>query len=316
MTVKVKILIALAVIAGIGCCLLVFKLAGEKQSSTSVSNELSQLKIGHQKEFGAKKKDTNLAIISPSKSTLAQEYSTTKNLRGFVESGRNRANEGAYYYIFDALANCEHLAKAEPKYDPKEDSKTYLKRIGVAKFWVTRCQNFIDSDLEFAYRKRFDLEAPKKKDFLYELEHQFFQPEVRTNRQRFRESVKRWLAAKDPLLLEHNGRLIMSIATEVDTLDMWFEGKVYPVSESANMAQAWYLVPCAFGYVCDQNDFRLASACINQGDCYADRFDYVRSTRPADSPNDYQTIYSYYQRIVAAIQRQDVDAFVKPDGVP
>jgi hypothetical protein len=316
MSVKVKSLLILVVLAAVSCCLFVFKLANEKRSSANVSNESSQQKIAHQKEFWTKKQDANFAIISPSKSTLAHEYSTTQNLRGFVESGRNRAHEGAYYYIFDALKNCEHLAKAEPKYDPKEDGKIYSKRIEIAKFWVTRCQNLIETDLEFSYRKGFDNEAPKKKDFLYELEHQFYQPEVRTNRQRFRDSVKRWLAAKDPLLLESNGQHIMSIATEADTLDMWFEGRLYPASESANMAQAWYLVPCAFGYVCDQNDFRLASACINQGFCYKDRFDFVRSTRPVESPNEYQIIYGYYQRIVAAIQRQDVDAFVKPDGVP
>lgn len=304
------------VVAFVGAYLVLDHLNENSETGAYLPPVLVVPKTGEHSGLETKKPQTSASIVSSSKSTIAQEFSTTKNLRSFIETGRDRAKEGAYYYIFDALKNCEHLAKAEPKYDPKEDGKIYSKRIEIAKFWVTRCQNLIETDLEFSYRKGFDNEAPKKKDFLYELEHQFYQPEVRTNRQRFRDSVKRWLAAKDPLLLESNGQHIMSIATEADTLDMWFEGRLYPASESANMAQAWYLVPCAFGYVCDQNDFRLASACINQGDCYADRFDYVRSTRPVDSPNDYQIIYSYYQRIVAAIQRQDVDAFVKPDGVP
>ena len=108
----------------------------------------------------------------------------------------------------------------------------------------------------------------------------------------------------------------MTLATERDTPTMWFEGRVYPQSELWKMRKAWFLVPCAFGFVCDKYDDRLAVSCLDYGRCFNNRFEYVQENIPTGERQAYQDIYSYYQRIVAAIQRQDVDAFVKPDGVP
>ncbi|MBX9902683.1 MAG: hypothetical protein K2Y28_18035 [Burkholderiaceae bacterium] len=268
------------------------------------------------KEMYSEKIRSKAAIVDADKTTVAFEFSTSKNLRAFIETARQSATRGGYPYIFEALKQCEYLSKGEPKYDAKEDSLVYSRRLEVAKFWVTRCQNLLTAELDSLGRNRLDVEGESKKDSSYELEAEIHKLEVKSDRARLRATVRKWLAAADPWLLESQGLYIMAVDSGRDSIEIWFEGKQYPSSELSNIQQAWYLVPCAFGYVCDQNDFRLAVACIDQSYCYVNRFDYVRSTRPDDRPNDYQTIYSYYQRIVAAIQRQDVDAFVKPDGVP
>jgi hypothetical protein len=287
-----------------------------KSSAAASSSAKTKITQPSTKEMNSEKIHSKAANVDADKKTLAFEFSTSKNLRTFIETARQNAKGGAYPYIFEALKQCEHLSKGEPKYDAKQDSLTYSRRIEIAKFWVTRCQNLLTGELDDLSRNRLDVEGESKKDSSYELEAEIHKPEVRSDRARLRTIVRKWLAAADPWLLESQGFLIMSANSGRDSIEIWFEGRRYPSSELSNIQQAWYLVPCAFGYVCDQNDFRLASACINQGYCYADRFDYVRSTRSVDSPNDYQIIYSYYQRIVAAIQRKDVDAFVKPDGVP
>jgi hypothetical protein len=101
---------------------------------------------------------------------------------------------------------------------------------------------------------------------------------------------------------------------------MWFEGKAHLENDEQIYWTALDLIPCSFGIVCDQYDMYVAKACIAGAGCYNNRLEYIRNITmakmfaryPEAAEKTYQNLIDVQHRIVAAIERGDVDAFMRP----
>jgi hypothetical protein len=265
---------------------------------------------------------------SPKLRNLALDYSQTKNVRAFVALAKQHPELGGYNFAMQALANCGHPTNQyrELGYLPKESQAAFAKRKEVTQFWYHRCQSLLDSDVDVLTLEAMHKESLEKQDALTQLSERIEKAIAEKNRVEIRRALNQLFAMKAPLDTPH--ALYLVARAEASDYSgkyspksgMWFEGKAHLENDEQIYWTALDLIPCSFGIVCDQYDMYVAKACIAGAGCYNNRLEYIRNITmakmfaryPEAAEKTYQNLIDVQHRIVAAIERGDVDAFMRP----
>ncbi|MFZ6816781.1 hypothetical protein [Undibacterium sp. Ji22W] len=260
---------------------------------------------------------------------MGQDYSTSRNARSFVANAKLRPDLGGYTFAGQILAECDVIGinrYRELRYLPKESQADFAKRSQVAQFWYQRCQGLLDSEANVLATVDLHKEALKNNDALAQLSERIDKAIANKNRVEVRAALQQLLAMKPPLIMGH---ALYSIARSeaafyqdrgTHETGMWFDGKVRLDAEEQFYYFALDLLSCSFGNICDQYDTYVVDACLAGGGCYPDRFTYIRNVTmartfakyPEAAEKMYQSLLAMHQRLVAAIERGDVDAFMRP----
>lgn len=317
----------IAVMLFIGSLLFFFSEKNEdRQSLTLPVSELSPSQV---KSMAI---ETAPSLAAPALSSivkLGQDYSTSRNARLFVGYAKQRPDLGGYTFAAQILADCdiEGINRyRELRYLPKESQADFTKRREVAQFWYQRCQGLLDSEANILATDVLDKEALKNNDVLAVISARINKALASKNRAEVRAALQQLFATKSSMIMQD---VLYSVARaeaafyndqgKYDT-GMWFEGKVHLEGDEQIYYFALDLLSCSFGNICDQYDSYVARACYSGAGCYPDRFAYIRNVtmarmfakNPEAAEKTYQSLLTMHQRLVSAIERGDVDAFMRP----
>jgi hypothetical protein len=260
---------------------------------------------------------------------LALDYSRTKNVRAFIAFAKQHPELGGYNFARQAIANCNAGAfnhYRDRGYLPSESQAAFAKRQEVTQFWYQRCQGLLDSDIDVLALIAMRKESLDKQDAPTMLSMKIEKAITEKNRDELRQALKQLFSTKAPLDLRHIlYKVAIAEASKYGDMDslkagMWFEGKAHLDNEEQIYLKALDLLPCSFGIVCDQYDMYVAQACVAGAGCYNSRLEYIRNITmakmfaryPEAAERTYQNLIDVQHRIVAAIERGDVDAFMRP----
>ncbi len=250
----------------------------------------------------------------------AQRFQESKNLYLLVEQLRADKVTGAVAYEAEAMERCIGFIGYKPAYDGKGDSKNFSRKIELARHWQERCQNFTERDL----RRRIDYDAPdygdRRRSDDYIAINRGIDKVDRSDRAAKRAFVRQWLAIQDPFVIDRMASKVLGLSereVEGRRSRYWFDGKLLTPDETFLYQLSVDLFACYLGMVCDKYEGFVAQFCIELNQCFDSRFDYIRLYRLGKgAEQEYKKVMNYAERAVAAIRRQDVDVFFRPDHIP
>lgn len=243
---------------------------------------------------------------------IVKEFHQTKNMRSFIDTAIKKPELGGISLAIAAMYRCEDWIKW-PKsiiYDSKMDTHIYAKRLEALRLSAQICGDLQPEDVDDTARMKLLDMAENKGDIRYALEADLRRAINAKDPNAIRKQVENWLAIKDPYIIDVMAQEIM-LSQSGDAKAYWFEGEKISGEAKTDMRRAMSLVGCAFGQSCDQNDRRLAEACVISSICYSSYFDLIKNRTYKDNPEGYARVMKYYERLVDAIKREDIDAFLK-----
>lgn len=244
---------------------------------------------------------------------MAHTFYTAKNMRAFIEMAKKKPKEGGMSYAARGLLECETRMgwPASLAYDAKQDSALYAKRQAALKFSQYLCEGMLPAEVHHLQMSVMTTQAEEQGDVQNLAFRQMWAAIVEKDEAAIREQVGIWLAMKDPQLIEYFTQSIM-LSQSGQKEVFWFEGETYSGTAINEIRSAISLAACSFGDRCDANDLRVATDCIEKSRCFDSRFEYLKNSVSKNNPETFKRVTDYTQRIVSAIQREDINAFIKP----
>lgn len=245
---------------------------------------------------------------------IVKEFHQTKNMRSFIGSAIKKPELGGISLAIAAMYQCEDWIKW-PKsipYDSKMDTHIYAKRLEALRLSAQVCGDLQPEDVDDAARTKLRDMAEIQGDIRYAVGGDLRRAIDAKNPAVIRKQVENWLKIKDPYFIDVLAQEVM-LSQSGEAKVYWFAGEKISGEAKTDMRKAISLVGCAFGESCDQNDRRLAGACVESSICYSSYFDLIKHHTYKNNPEGYARVMRYYERLVDAIQREDIDAFIKPN---
>lgn len=252
------------------------------------------------------------AKTEPGPAAMGQAFYRSTNLREFLRYAKNHPEQGGLSYAARALVECEARSKLPKQlsYDGKENPNLYARKQEVLNRNHLLCANLLAEEYDLHAFGMTLTEAEEKKD-----PHISWQTEFSRIAQEKKDPalaqafIEKWLNWQDPYLIEQQGNNIL--ASQGNPGSYWFDGKYYNTQEEKReLGIALSLAACAFGSDCSRYSLRWTTQCVEYSKCYDDSFDAFKQLN--NESGQYERIYSHYQRLVSAIQRKDLNAFVNP----
>jgi hypothetical protein len=268
------------------------------------------------------------AVAAPVKTSvsaaLQREFMDAPDLYAFAQRARRRPAEGGLFYAEQAQDYCR-VARPEGDQLVQEGSRNEIegtatvsaRRAEVAERYRSRCAGFRDTDRGSFYRA-LNEESKNRSDPLLtamaDLRAARKSGDVDATLQR----IKALVDLHDPLLLSTYHAYLVSPDRVADASPrgLWFEGRDYRASteEGGIYSVSLSLATCVPNAPC-RDDFYVYLRCVSSGFCADDPDDMlfndpeVRRSVPAER---IAQIHTLVDRMRAAIERGDIDAFRAP----
>jgi hypothetical protein len=289
----------------------------EKKPTTNLNLTTVNPQITLPTSVTAKESATQVTIVSPATQTkvsaMAHDFYSTKNMRAFIAEAKKKPEAGGISYAARGLLECEHRMSwpSSLPYDSKQDSAVYAKRLEVLKHSQYLCQGMLPEEVTTYKHSMMQDFGDQEGDIRLKAHTELRAALHSKDPVLLRDQVTNWLAMKDPMMLENYGQEVMLSQSGAKNT-FWFEGKNYTGEAIKEIRSAWNLAACEFGAQCDQFDLRVATACIEESRCFNSRFEYEQNGLYLNKPEAYQRVLAYQKRLVDAIKREDINAFIKP----
>lgn len=252
---------------------------------------------------------------------MAKNFYTSVDLRAFMESAKNHPEAGGVSYAISALELCRELRNLpEPASNGKEDSIVYGKKLASYNRIKIRCQGFSDNDFttevitDLYKRGRDNKDILDNADISFALIFGAGGSDRNISTESRKQFFKEISDLQDPGVLSAFGREIVTYQTPDGAVGYWLDGHFYPQSATNSvMTDAWELATCSFGMVCDHTNSAVELQCASKGQCFDNLSDFYKNTSYGNHAASFQDMLKYRDRIVAAIQNKNMDAFLKPN---
>ncbi|MBC3874064.1 hypothetical protein [Undibacterium flavidum] len=243
---------------------------------------------------------------------ITREFYATKNMRIFMENAVKRPEEGGISMALQGMLQCRHRM-ALPKEIPFKagmDSQVYAKRVNALRLTEHICQGLQEEDVSPQKEEQLRNLAEKQGDIRSNLWGDLSSALLARKIQAIPPVVEKFLSIKDPYLIKSWTQEIM-LSQSGKAKVYWFDGEELHGEQKQDMRNAISLAHCSFGDPCNQNDLAVAVNCADTGFCYDHLTEYVRDVTYKNNPQGYARMLEYRQRLVDAIKREDIDAFIK-----
>jgi hypothetical protein len=237
-------------------------------------------------------------------------FSGKGDARSFVLEAWQRPDLGGRRYASRVAGRCIGLRDLGPANDSEVAARVSEADLALAleafKFLQSRCGQFTDDELVGHSVAALMRNEDGKQDAASQLSDRLRESAEGSEEQRL--ALKAVLDWRDPLVLDELGPRL-ALHYDVEGIYLFFRGQRYLLSEDPPLLGAFYLLPCAFGMPCGDNDMDLAAQCVAGTGCYKDRFERARA-ETANDPQRYRALIRAYEDLAAAIRAGDVDAFM------
>jgi hypothetical protein len=237
-------------------------------------------------------------------------FSAKGDARSFVLEAWQRPDLGGRRYASRVAGRCIGLRDLGPANDSEVAARVSEADLALAleafKFLQSRCGQFTDDELVGHSVAALMRNEDGKPDAASQLSDRLRESAEGSEEQRL--ALKAVLDWRDPLVLDELGPRL-ALHYDVEGIYLFFRGQRYLLSEDPPLLGAFYLLPCAFGMPCGDNDMDLAAQCVAGTGCYKDRFERARA-ETANDPQRYRALIRAYEDLAAAIRAGDVDAFM------
>jgi hypothetical protein len=236
---------------------------------------------------------------------MAQEAARAPRVRDFVERAKRNPDSGGVSYAAAALTYCdqwhglrEERAKLLNAAADASAAPVSFERLPTITRATERCDGLTPA--ETSVKALFELYESRaaKRDRILLIQGRL-QAAVGDERMIV---VREILQMRDPLLLSGIGRFLgQGAAGGAPQVD----GRSWGGVSEAAYVNAWSLVPCSFGAVCDDTDPEVELTCAQQGLCFADRKEMLKSRM---APRDFDDMQRLHGRLVEIVATADADA--------
>ncbi|MFZ6675875.1 hypothetical protein [Undibacterium sp. Xuan67W] len=254
---------------------------------------------------------------------LAIKYSTTRDMRAFVEYAKQHPELGGGYYAAIGMGEClvvkDYIVQGKPtlNYDAKRSPEIYAKRQQAFESLKTLCQSFLPDEITQDALAKTHKQSIEKNDIFSKIISDQLQAAATADITQRLESMRvikeKVMASKDPLLIDNFSSLLSEpVNQKFDTY--WLDGKPYNgTSEETNIMQyAWRLVPCSLGLVCDETNHYVSITCLNQDICANSLSDLFRQNLERSGDKDgkqFQQVLQLQKRLTEIVQNGEFTAF-------
>jgi hypothetical protein len=122
-------------------------------------------------------------------------------------------------------------------------------------------------------------------------------------------AVQAILETGDPLVIDRlNLQLIARHHSDGGFL--YYDGQKYPLSESAGVSEALYLLPCELGLACGIEDPMLAMQCVRGGGCYQSRSERVLEELAKGDRERFEAIRALATSMATAVRARAYGKFL------
>lgn len=233
---------------------------------------------------------------------MAQQADRSSDLREFVERAKQLPEAGGVSYAVAAMTYCNQWQAFREERSKLQDeaagsfrpSPKFPERLRAISYALDRCEGL--SAAETSMEAMFSLyeSKPAKYDRILVARGKLQAAKTIEERQLV---VREILVMRDPLLLSTTGRYLgqgsAGGAPQVD-------GRAWGGVSEAAYGNAWSLVPCSFGSVCDDTDPEVALTCAQHGQCFPGRKEMLKARMAPQDFDDMQRLLARLLEIVAA----------------
>lgn len=227
------------------------------------------------------------------------------DLRVFAQEAAQHPEQGGITYAAHATGLCRVARLAalsdstswdDAQVAPRdgEDSLVYGKRVAVFDAAKAACRSFTADEL--GALEDLDRTAAERGDTLRLL--------ADTARSGSRSAgLAAVLGSGDPLLLQNTLERLLLVRQD-GKLAYRFDGTSIPVQDASAFSAAVQVLPCRLGLPCGPTAPEVLQACLQHGQCAADKIELLRS---ALAPQDVGAFDAYLAQLVQVVQRRQVE---------
>lgn len=256
-------------------------------------------------------------------SELAMKYSTTKDMRAFVEYAKRHPELGGWYYAEQGLAICSlvqnYVIKGQPalNYDSKHSPELYSKRQKAFESLRTSCQGFLPDEMSDDSINKMSKQGIEKQDIFLKIVDDYKKTnDIKNIEQQSKSQLEikeKILLTKDPLLIAQYGSLINAQSNQAP-ISYWLDGKSYGESnnEANDIRAAWSLVQCSLGSSCDQTNQEVMYMCLYRNRCADSLPELVQKDLERGGDKDgkqFQKVMQLQKRLIEIVQDGEFSAF-------
>ncbi|MBC3874065.1 hypothetical protein [Undibacterium flavidum] len=247
-----------------------------------------------------------------SKEKIIHEFYAVKNMRIFMENAVKRPQEGGISLAIKGMLQCQHRMELprEIPFKAGMDSQVYAKRVNALRLTEHICQGLQEEDVTRQKEEVLRNLAEKQGDIRNNLWIELGSALRERKQSVISPQVKKFLSIKDPRIIDELTQEIM-LSQSGKAKVYWFDGEEFSGVQKDDMRNAIRLARCSFGDPCNQSNLDFAISCAQNGFCYDNVIDSVREVTYKNNPHGYARMLGYRQRLVDAIKREDIDAFIK-----
>lgn len=253
------------------------------------------------------------ALRVDERASLGKAWSQAPNLRAFALDAYRRPSMGGRLYAEHIARLCSsaryQLDLGQLPYSPHHaaGSKDQLESSLAVRKLQEQCSPFTAEELDSLRMRTTDPpDDPLVKAYRAFAEELGGRPGSR------RALIKEVLDSKDPVLLEELGFRLALQARGEQGPSIYFDGQWYPMKADPDIAAAFALLPCEFGYPCGETNIELLAECVLGSPCYASRWQKLEHERCAVDASRCQRIAAWTRRLADAVRAGRDDLFASP----
>lgn len=247
------------------------------------------------------------------RASLSKAWNGATNLRAFALDARRQPSLGGRLYAEHIARLCSSaryqfdLGQLPYSANHAAGSKDQLASSSAARTLQEQCSPFTSDELD-----GLRLRTTDPADDPLVRAYRTFDNESKASPDRRRALMKEVLDARDPVLLEELGVRLALHTNREQGLGIYFDGNWYPIKTDPDIAAAFALLPCEFGYPCGATNVELLVECVLGNPCYASRWQKLEREQCAIDAGRCQRVAAWTRRLADAVRTGRDDLFTPP----